>query len=50
MGNLGVKTGQGFYNWSQRRIETDIAKRDQFIIAAVKAVEALDKQGKGKTG
>lgn len=50
VGNLGVKTGQGFYNWSQRRIETDIAKRDQFIIAAVKAVEALDKQGKGKTG
>ena len=50
VGNLGVKTGQGFYNWSQRQIETDIAKRDQFIIAAVKAVEALDKQGKGKTG
>lgn len=41
-GNLGVKTGQGFYDWSERQIEEDMAKRDRFIIAAVKAADALN--------
>lgn len=41
-GNLGVKTGKGFYDWSERSIEKDMAKRDQFIIEAVKVTTKLD--------
>ncbi len=41
-GKLGVKTGQGFYNWEKRSIEKDLAKRDQFIIEAVKITSKLD--------
>lgn len=40
-GKLGAKTGEGFYDWSQRSIEADMAKRDAFIIEAVKAVERV---------
>ena len=43
-GNLGVKTGQGFYDWKERSIEKDMAKRDQFIIEAVKATAKLDSE------
>lgn len=43
-GNLGVKTGKGFYDWSKRNIETDMQKRDQFIIEAVKATSRLDQE------
>ena len=43
-GNLGVKAGKGFYDWSERSIEKDMAKRDQFIIEAVKAVNRLDQE------
>jgi len=41
-GKLGVKTGQGFYDWSERSIEKDLVKRDQFIIEAVKITSKLD--------
>lgn len=41
-GNLGVKTGKGFYDWSERSIQQDMAKRDQFIIEAVKVTSRLD--------
>lgn len=41
-GNLGAKTGKGFYDWSKRNLEDDIAKRDQFIIEAVKITSKLD--------
>lgn len=41
-GNLGVKTGKGFYNWNQRSMEEDMRKRDQFIIEAVKVTTRLD--------
>ena len=44
---LGVKTGKGFYDWSKRSIETDMAKRDQFIIEAVKAASRLDQTEAG---
>ncbi len=40
-GNLGVRSGKGFYDWSNRSIETDIYKRDQYIIQAVKTVTKL---------
>lgn len=41
-GSLGVKTGKGFYDWSQRSIKEDMKKRDQFIIEAVKVTSKLD--------
>jgi len=43
-GDLGVKTGRGFYDWSQRQIDKDIKKRDRFIIEAVKVTEQLNKE------
>lgn len=43
-GNLGVKTGRGFYDWSKHSIAKDISKRDQFIIEAVKATNRLDQE------
>lgn len=41
-GNVGVKTGKGFYDWEKRSIENDVAKRDQFIIEAVKITSRLN--------
>lgn len=43
-GRLGVQTGTGFYDWSQRDIERDIRMRDAFIIEAVKAMERIQNQ------
>lgn len=43
-GDLGAKTGNGFYDWSTRSIEDDMKKRDAFIIEAVKAVERVEKK------
>ncbi len=43
-GNLGVKTGKGFYDWSERSIETDMKKRDQFIMEAVKITAKIDQE------
>lgn len=43
-GDLGAKTGKGFYDWTTRSIEDDMAKRDAFIIEAVKAVERVEKK------
>lgn len=42
-GDLGAKTGKGFYDWSQRSMEADMEKRDQFIIEAVKIVARLSR-------
>lgn len=42
-GHLGVKTGNGFYDWSERSIEQDVKKRDQFIAEAVKIVNELER-------
>lgn len=41
-GDLGAKTGKGFYDWSQRSIDEAIAKRDAFIIEACKILNKLD--------
>lgn len=46
-GNLGAKTGRGFYDWSERSIEQDMDKRDQFIIEAVKATARLNMEAEG---
>ncbi len=43
-GNLGVKTGKGFYDWEKRSMEHDVAKRDQFIIESVKITSRLNDQ------
>lgn len=47
-GNMGVKTGCGFYDWSNRSIEGDVEKRDQFIIEAVKVIRGLDQPSGGE--
>ncbi|MCH1953513.1 3-hydroxyacyl-CoA dehydrogenase NAD-binding domain-containing protein [Enterocloster sp. OA13] len=41
-GNLGAKTGKGFYDWTKRNIDEDMAKRDRFIIEAVKITSKLN--------
>ena len=41
-GDLGAKTGKGFYDWSERNIDEAIAKRDAFIIEACKILNKLD--------
>ncbi len=43
-GDLGVKTGKGFYDWSERSIDSDTAKRDAFIIETCKALEKLNEK------
>lgn len=45
-GDLGAKTGKGFFDWSQRDISSDMAKRDEFIIEAVKTVNRLEEKYK----
>lgn len=47
-GNLGVKTGKGFYDWNSRHIEADLEKRDQFIVEAVKVTASLNTQPEGE--
>lgn len=42
-GNLGAKTGKGFYDWSKLSLEEDIAKRDKFNIEAVKITSELNR-------
>lgn len=43
-GSLGVKSGKGFYDWSERDIGKDMEKRDRFIIEAVKVTSELDRE------
>ena len=42
-GDLGAKTGKGFYDWSVRDIDGDIAVRDAFIVETCKVLEKLGK-------
>ena len=41
-GETGVAAGKGFYDWSKRDIHKDIAKRDVFIMEAVKVTQRLE--------
>ena len=41
-GELGAKSGKGFYDWSGRSIDEHMKKRDQFIIDAVKITSKLN--------
>jgi 3-hydroxybutyryl-CoA dehydrogenase len=36
-GDLGAKTGQGFYDWSKKSIEDVKARRDQFVMNVLRA-------------
>lgn len=36
-GDLGVKAGKGFYDWSTRDPEAVKARRDRFVLAFLKA-------------
>lgn len=40
-GNLGAKTGKGFYDWNERSIDEAMAKRDAFIIETCKVLNNL---------
>jgi len=40
-GDLGARTGKGFYDWSRRSMEADMRKRDQFIIEAVRIINRI---------
>lgn len=40
-GDLGAKTGKGFYDWNERSIDEAIAKRDAFIIETCKVLNKL---------
>jgi 3-hydroxybutyryl-CoA dehydrogenase len=42
-GNLGYKTGKGFYNWQVKDMEALAAKRDRFIMKAVQIVRELNR-------
>lgn len=42
-GQTGVKAGRGFYDWTKRSIDEDLARRDSFIIEAVKATDRLNR-------
>lgn len=41
-GDLGAKTGKGFYDWSERSIADAMDKRDAFIIGACKLLDTLN--------
>ena len=40
-GDLGAKTGSGFYDWNERSIDAAMAKRDAFIIETCKVLNKL---------
>ena len=40
-GDLGAKTGTGFYDWNERSIDEAMAKRDAFIIETCKVLNKL---------
>jgi 3-hydroxybutyryl-CoA dehydrogenase len=37
-GCSGVKSGEGFYNWSKRDINALIKRRNDFIVFAIKQI------------
>jgi 3-hydroxybutyryl-CoA dehydrogenase len=40
-GDLGVKTGKGFYDWSQRDINDVIRKRDEHVVRQLKFLKEI---------
>ena len=43
-GETGAGVGKGFYDWSERSIARDMARRDAFIVESVKAVARVDEK------
>lgn len=43
-GDLGAKTGRGFYDWSKHDIQKAMQRRDDFIIETCKTLEKLSRQ------
>lgn len=43
-GNLGIKSGRGFYDWSKRDVKTLIKQRDSFLVERLRA-EMAEKRG-----
>lgn len=43
-GDLGAKTGRGFYDWSKHDIQKAMQRRDDFIIETCKTLEKLNRQ------
>ena len=41
-GNLGYKTGQGFYDWQKKDMQELVARRDHFIVAALRILRSKD--------
>ena len=35
-GDLGAKSGQGFYDWAKREIQATIKQRDDFLVRMLK--------------
>jgi 3-hydroxybutyryl-CoA dehydrogenase len=42
LGHLGVKSGQGFYNWQQRDVQELISRRDRQIVRQLEFLKKLD--------
>ncbi len=49
-GNLGVKSGKGFYDWSKMNSEAVISRRDSFLAKLLKEELSGDGQVAGKGG
>ena len=41
---MGFKTGEGFYDWQIKDMQALAAKRDKFIMKAVRIIRELDKE------
>ncbi len=44
-GNLGYKTGKGFYDWSVKNMDALAKLRNEFIIHALKKIRSADSSG-----
>jgi 3-hydroxybutyryl-CoA dehydrogenase len=42
-GTLGYKTGQGFYDWREKDMQQLVARRDRFIVEALRILRSKEK-------
>jgi 3-hydroxybutyryl-CoA dehydrogenase len=43
-GRLGYKTGQGFYNWQEKDMQQLVARRDRFIVEALRILRSKEQE------
>ena len=43
-GRLGYKTGQGFYDWQEKDMQQLVARRDRFIVEALRILRSGEKE------